>query len=446
MTNSKKSGLGLLALAIVAGIYYFSAGSEKLATAMKTQVNAEFASLKTEGFTVETKEVSKNEEHFELSFDEPEKIAAFITSKGATITAEDAQVLKGLKLGVDVHYLADAYSAVSLDLYPLTLPSVLTENIEDPEEKKLLAQVQDMLTKKVFLAHVDVNKLGTGFKGYVKDIDETLQAKETLNLVMKDFTFKGSLEDEKLTRISQVLKTISFSVANDMLITLENITSDYEVSGPSDYDYSSTYKIEAVKAVIPGEFDFHLKDLEVDSASKVEKSLAKVNLSTHIKAMQFKDKTQDTSLESLTFNMDFDNLPVAAIEKLEKLAPNDEKAIQTTLQELISQGLKLTISDFSVQTLKMKGQSIKGFNFNAAMALDKSLDFSAIQQNPMSALSAIDADLKLSLSDDLFALAAQQPQAVMVMMMIQPKDVNGDKVYKVELKDGKVSVNGQPMM
>jgi hypothetical protein len=34
----------------------------------------------------------------------------------------------------------------------------------------------------------------------------------------------------------------------------------------------------------------------------------------------------------------------------------------------------------------------------------------------------------------------------MIMMLIQPKDVNGNKVYKLQLQDGKLSVNGVPML
>ena len=442
----KKLGLGVLTLVIAAGIYYFSAGSEKLATAMKTQVDAEFASLKTQGFSIANEETSKKEEHFEISFDDSKKIADYITSKGASLSEDDAKALTGLKIGIDVRYLADAYSSVSFDMYPMTLPTSLTQSTKSPKDIKLLEQIKTMMENKVFLTHIDVNKLGTGFKGYVKDIDETLEAEETLNLVMKAFTFKGSIEDEKLTRMSQALKSISFSVANEMLVTFADISSEYALSGPSTYDYTSSYMVDSIKAKIDNEFDFTLKGLKVDSDSAVEKALAKVSLNTHIEAMSFKDKAQDTALNSLNLKMDFDNLSVASMKKLETLDPENEAELQAVVKELLSQGLTFNLSDFSIETLKIQDKDIKGFKLNAAMALDKNLDFTAIEKNPMLAMAAIDADLKLSLSDDLFALAAQQPQAVMVMMMIQPEAVNGQKVYKVELKDGKVSVNGKPMM
>jgi hypothetical protein len=64
----------------------------------------------------------------------------------------------------------------------------------------------------------------------------------------------------------------------------------------------------------------------------------------------------------------------------------------------------------------------------------------------MAAVNAINANLTLSLSSELFTILSQQPQAMMAMMLFQPKDVNGEKVYKVELKDGSVKVNGQSIM
>lgn len=442
----KKLGLGLAAVLIAGGIYYFSAGSEKLAAAMKTEINAGFASLKSQGFAVENKELSPQEEHFVLSFDDPEKIAAYLTNKGAKISANDAKVLKGLKLGVDVSYLANAYSSVSFDVYPMTLPAILTENVEEPEEKRLLEQSKEMLAKKVFLMHVDVNKLGTGFKGYMKDIDETLQANETLAFTMNDLSFKGSIDNEKVSQLTQVLKKMTFSVANDMSIALENIQSDYKISGASDYDTTTSYSVESAKAEVPGEFDFSFNGLNVSSLSATDKELLNATVKTNIKQMHFKDKTQDLTLKSLTYNMDANNLPLSAIKKLETLDQNDEDAVVSAMQELLSQGFTLNISDLSVEKFILLGKELKGFKLNTDLALDKTFDFVQATQNPMLALASVDANLNLTLSEDLFALAAQAPQAMMLMMLIQPESVNGEKVYKAELKDGKVTVNGKPMM
>ncbi len=445
MTNLKKIGLASLALIIAAGVYYFSAGSEKIATAMKTEVKAKFDSLKNQGFTVESKVLSTDKEQYVFSFNDTDKIAAFLVSEGTQISTEDAKVLKGLKFGVDVSYLADAYSAVSLDIYPITLPSVLTENIEDPEEKKLLAQVKEMLAEKIFLMHVDVNKLGTGFKGYMKDVDTTLQAKEALKYVMKDFRFKGELEDEKLTRMMQVLKSISLSVSNDMLIEFKNIQTQYEATGTSQYAYDTSYNIERIQAKVKNEFNLDIQEIDMHSLSSLKDALVALTFKGTVKHINFSDATQNTSLDEMNLAMNLGNLPLSALEKIEMLDPEDEAGLKVAIRELLAEGVIFKMKDFSVKTLQIQDKKIDGFDLNAALSIDKNLDFTLLDKNPMQALSFIDADLKLTVSDDLFALSAQQPQAVMVMMLIQPETVNGKKVYKVELKDGKVNVNGKAM-
>ena len=74
MLSRKKLGLAILAIVIAAVLYYFSAGAEQLRLEMKAQMNKELATLQTEGFSVQNREISEKKEHFILSFDEPEKI------------------------------------------------------------------------------------------------------------------------------------------------------------------------------------------------------------------------------------------------------------------------------------------------------------------------------------------------------------------------------------
>ena len=93
-----------------------------------------------------------------------------------------------------------------------------------------------------------------------------------------------------------------------------------------------------------------------------------------------------------------------------------------------------------------ENQKLEGFKLSSSFDIDKTLDLATLKQNPMAAIGAMDASLHLILSNQLLELIAKRPQAMLVMMLFQPKDINGQKVYKVELKDGKLTVNGTPMM
>ena len=83
---------------------------------------------------------------------------------------------------------------------------------------------------------------------------------------------------------------------------------------------------------------------------------------------------------------------------------------------------------------------------HTTLNIDKSLDINALQQNPMLAINAINANLDIALSQGIFAMVAQHPQAVMMMMLFQPKDVNNQKVYKIQLQDGTLKINDIPAM
>jgi hypothetical protein len=155
----RKLGLGVIGLVLVAIIYYFTAGSAQITQEIKNQVNSELVTLEQNGFAIQEREIKESEEHFVISFDDPKKIVDFFTVQGADMSMEDATALKGLKIGVDAKYLNDAYSALSLDIYPLNLPTGITELDMDKEDKLVIEQLNKFLEKKGILVHIDFNKV-----------------------------------------------------------------------------------------------------------------------------------------------------------------------------------------------------------------------------------------------------------------------------------------------
>ena len=442
----KKLGLAILGIVIIAALYYFSTGSEQLKLEMKTQVNKELASLQTEGFSVQNREISEKKEYFILSFDEPEKISKFFTQKGAKVDAKEIEALKGLQVGVDVTYLADTYSAVSFDMYPVTLPTVLTNQALSDEDKKIVAQLKNMMEKKALLVHLSVNKLGTGFKGYVKDIDEVIQGDDKVNFTVTGLTYAGDIKENKISTMQQELKDFSVDVANELSMKLSNLTSDYTMTGTSAYDYKTAYSIE--KVILDGKSEFHIliDNLDVASESSVKDGLATGSVQTKTKKINITENQKNTVLETLLFDMKASNFDIKAFEQLEKIDVNNDQEMYAVLQQLISQGIQLDISKFSIAKITTEGQTIDGFSMNTTFQIDKSLNINTLQQNPMLAINAINANLDIALSQGLFAMVAQHPQAVMAMMLFQPKDVNNQKVYKIELQDGSLKVNDIPAM
>jgi len=446
MLSRKKLGIALIGLIIVAVLYYFSVGSTQITAELKKQMNSELTSLKSEGFGVNEREIKESQEHFIISFDNPEKIAHFFTRQGLQLGLDDARLLTGLKVAVDVHYMTDDYSGVAFEMYPIALPTALTDATLNEQDKKALAQVQKMIEKKTFLMHIAINKLGTGFKGYMKDIEETLQGEKEVKISMNGFTFSGEIEDDKIYNVKQNLKQFLMYVPNELEMKFTDLESDYRITGKTIYDYSTNYSLAKMLITNKSTFDLMIDEIGIHSTSTVKNGLASGSMTTKTKDIKIVAEGKKFAFETFIFDINANNLDISAFERLQKIDLNNEKEMNTLIQELISKGININIPALSIAKVESEGKKMDGFDLNAKVDIDKSLNITALQTNPMAALSAIDANLNISLSKELFAIVAGQPQAMMALMLFQPKELNGKKVYEVELKKGSLNVNGQPML
>jgi len=446
----KKTGIAFAGLLLIAVIYYFTAGSEQLTEEMKVRVNTELNHVAQNGFAVQEREVKAKSEHFVILFDDPKKIVAFIKTQGSDMTLEDAEMLKGLKLGVDLQYLNDSYSALSADVYPLNLPPLLDKSGElDDTDKAVLKQLNEMLARKVLLVHIDFNKMLSSFKGYIKDIHEKLTVETVVGIDLEGSTFEGTIAEDRIHTMQQAIKKLRIVSGDELDIVLHGLTSDYTASGKTPYDSSSNYAIETFKIAGKREnntFSFTIKNIKGNNEISVKDKLAANTIKVTIDEMIMTDNGQESKLKQTLFTFNIGNIDITVLEKLEKLDVNDQEAANQLVQELISKGITMEIPAFEVKRVLYQGQEIDGFTLSSSFEINKHANLAAIQSNPLAGLSAINTKTKLTLSEGLYTLIAQQPQAMLLTMLIQPKVINGKKVYEVELKDGKLTVNGSPLM
>ena len=446
----KKLGLGVIGLILVSVIYYFTAGSEKLTNEMKTRVNTELTMIEQNGFAVQEREVKEKKEHFVLTFDDPIKIVKFFKQQGSEMTLEDAQVLKGMKVGVDLKYLNDRYSALSADIYPLQLPDALTQAQGLKEgDKAWIVQLNDMLSQKALLIHVDFNKLLSSFNGYVKDMKETFKVETLVNLTLKGLTFEGEIKDDRVTALSQKIETLSLTSGDDLKISLNKLTSQHSITGKSLYDTQSEYSLGQMQVSgKKGQYTFSIavKELKGSDTTSFTKGLASNKMKVKAKEITLRENGEDTKLHDTSFVFNINNLDIASLEALETVDINNEIEINRLVQVLISKGITMEVPEFAVNKLYYLGKDIDGFSIASSFQINKNANLALIRDNPFTAVDAINTKTKIVLSEALFTLIAQEPKMMMLAMIIQPKIVNGKKVYELELKDGKLSVNGQSLM
>ncbi len=317
---------------------------------------------------------------------------------------------------------------------------------EDDDDKKILDQVEKMLEKKTFLMHVSVNKLGTGFKGHMKDINELIHGEKDITLNMRGLTFSGDIKDQNIQNVKQNLAALIIHVPDEIDMNFTKVMTNYTVTGQTPYNYSSDYTIGQMAIDIKSEFNLLANDIIMQSTSTVKNGLLSGTLHTKSKSIHLTTQDKVFAFSTLLFDMSANNLAIEAFEKLEEIDADNEVEMDALLQELLSKGVTLKIPNFSIGTIEAEGQKMDGFELNAKIDIDKSFKLTTLEENPIAVASAIDANLNISLSDEFFNIVEQQPQAMIILMLFQPKDKNGKKLYTVEVKDGQLTINGTPML
>jgi hypothetical protein len=442
----KKIGFGVIGLILVAVIYYFTAGSGQIRQEIKTQVNNELATLEQNGFAIQDRDIKKSEEHFIILFDDPKKIVAFFAAQGAQMDIEDASALKGLRIGVDAKYLNDTYSVLSLDIYPLNLPTSITDLDMNKEDKLAVEQINNILKKKALLVHIDFNKLLSSFKGHVKDIHETLQGENKVKLTIEGVTFEGDINKGKISRLDQKLKRITFEAKDEAHVEFSELKTNYKRMGPNSYDSISGYSVKNI--LLTGinnnsKVTVSIDDINGDSKTNIKNDLAQSSIKARASKVKFEANGEKSLLEGITFDFNIKNLDMLALKKLGTADINNNAEINRLTQELLSKGVSIEIPTFEIKKIETKGKKMEGFTLTAHADIDKSLDLAALQNNPMAAINAVNTKTRIALSSGIFSLIAKDPRAMILMMLIHPQEVNGKKVYEVEIKNGSLSVNGR---
>jgi len=443
----KKILAGIFAVAAVALIYFYAAGSGRLNKELKHQLDTELSTMQQSGFLVEARSSTPKKEHFVISFDDPEKMAAYFKRVGANATVQDIEALKGLKMGVDITYQPNLYSALSMDLYPLTLPESIRNAAEDDEDKEVLAQIEKMLAAKKILMHIDLRKDLSAFKGYLKDIHETLgDNSDAVTLSMKGATFEGTLKKGALSTLTQKITSLGVESSDGVKALADKTVATYRSTGPSPYDMDADYSVAKITVSKNAQEGLTLNKLNIKTSEKEQNGLLTSSVNATVASTTMKGQGQTIVMEQTVFDARTDNLNAKALEILQNSDPEkDEAAFKAALKQLLSKGLKMTINKFAVGKIIENGNNLGDIALNASLGLAAGVDFAQVEANPMLLLGAIDATTKLSLSETIASMIAKDPRAMMVMMLIPPKEEKGKKVYNLILKNGKITVNGVPL-
>ncbi|QOR62096.1 hypothetical protein ACM66Z_01015 [Sulfurovum sp. ST-21] len=437
----KKAGIVIFGLIAAALIYFLSLGHDELTIQAKKQLNQELTILQHNGFVIENRKNSGKKEHFIIRFDDPPKIASYFTAQGTPTTPEEIALLKGMKIGADVFYMKDIYSALSIDLYPVKLPDGILETAENEEEKALFSQIQKIFDNKKLLIHIDINKNLSGFQGYVQDIDETMTGKREVRIKIKGLSFTGKMDQERITQLDQKLKVLGIMDNNGTEITLQNMVSHHQMTGTTIHDVDALYEVEHIHMRQTDTFSSEIREVSVKSSQKFINGLLQSHIKTTVKVLEAKAKARVFSLNDLHGDVSIENIDIDALDKLQK-SDIETETYKKQLRLLLSKGITLTVNNFSIQKIVENGKKLGGVLVNSSFKFDPNIDISQLDKNPLILLNALDSHTKIVVSNEILSVIGEDPRAMMLMMLIPPKEENGGKSYTLIMRNGKTTVNG----
>lgn len=444
----KKWVFGIVGLLVAMAIYYLidmyiqTKPSLEQVTKLKHQVNVQLTEIQANGFSLADREIGEKKEHFFIRLDDPEKASVFLTQKGTRVTVEEAEALKGLTVAVDLAYLTDA---IALDLYPVTVPAQLHTLLAQENDKKILLQIEEILKKKTFFAHIDVDLRETTFKGYLKDIRERLTGEREANLTLQGFHFSGDIKNESITELTQTLKALHLYIEGEIDRHIYGLQHDYAMTGPTVYDYTEEYSIEKIQMNEAPEAALLADNIYILSTSSVKNGLAVERLKTKINTIDLLFEEEKVGLKGFFLDMNISNIDIRTFEILQKTDPNQEETFNALAEKILSHNIHIDIPMLSAEKITLQGKEIDGFTLRSDIDINSSLDMSRFSIDPKHALSKIDAEMELSLSKDLLELIKKEPEGMLLYMMHRPKSVSDKSIYDIHLKNGVIKINGQDL-
>lgn len=449
----KKIVLALIALIVIFVVYYMTIGLKQLTGEIRDEVNQELVELKQSGFGVDEQNISKDKQKVILTFEDTDKITTYLNNQGQHITTNDIEILKGMQVGMDIEYMPTASDAIAMDIYPIKLPTIFYQNI-DSDNKVAVDELEKMIKEKLFLVHINFNKLLSSFDGYAKDIDREFKDNNiTAHFVSKGFKFNGTIEDEKIEDIKQKLDTLSFKVDEQFNINLLGVTATIKNSDKtlnSDIEYS--IKSFDINSKIEETFSLKINDITGISQDKLKGDLLDSESKVKIASIDFSQNGQKTILNSISMDSIAKNINKKALEKLEKLSSENmdnnssfEQFIPL-LKDIIKDDISIDIPNISIAKVTSDGKSFDGFTLKALAKVSKDFDLKSLDSDPLAISKLVNAKVNIEASTELVSVISSNPQAMVMMMILQPIEKNGKKYYDIEFSKGSLKINGKPFM
>ena len=393
----------------------------------------------------------ETQKHFEFLIEDEEKFMLYLEQfSSKQLPPYTEALLKGVVVGVDAHYsnlpLSDG---VSVDIYPLSLSTNMMQEIKE-EDAKFSAYLQKFLESKGALYHINYNVVLESFDGYLKDIQEQylFDDKTEMKLTLVNATYKGKgpvIAPKSLVSKIEKIELKILQGSEVLLFELDGFSSDASFETQSNYRSRAklknfTLKIENLGKDVVAE----ATNLTMSLSSNTEGKYAKIVAHNTVENFRLLSENLDLNTTEFNYDVTLSSLDKDTLQELMQL-PEDE-ALEQLLMKLLSKGLTLDVSDFSLGNISLKSSpNLGGFALNSKLIFKPDANFAQkFNGNAMKLLSSLDSTINFKLSKKIFTLIREViPMAFMVKAYA--KESGESLLFNITLLNGELLVNGKAL-
>ncbi len=317
-------------------------------------------------------------------------------------------LLDETKYGIDLKYSNIPFTeAVSLDLYPLSVPLNILNDLEK-KDKGFANFIKGFVAGKGILYHINYNLMDANFDGFIKDIDEiyTMKNNSIFKIRFLGASFKGNSDAGSPFRIETFVKKIHLLVEDRKdLIALD--IANIELN-------ASVYSIN--------------EKVQLDSQ-------------VYFENMYLISNNKDLNISSFDYDANFSNIDMKAYKEF-----LGSKQSKKNLVKLLSQGVDINIAKLSLKNINRYGKDLKGFTLSSDMHIkaDKNLAFK-VRISPLLALSNLEIDFKSKISKKIIDEIVKDSFIPKKFMKYRTSS-GDDVVFDFSYESGVLIVNGKTIL
>jgi len=380
----------------------------------KSVLEKSIEQAKVKGMVVENRKTTDTTDAFDLVIKDFSKLTGMPPQMASETDKNASQAtpkglydeFNGIAFHTDIEYKKDSYlSSFYLSKFP-------AEGMSKEEE----SVVERIINNKLLYITSEHNVVTNAFTMDIKDIDEQF---ETIHIKTSGFKGHGTYDmdnldtqDMKLNIASMMLKPTEKKFLGEYL-TINNLYFNLNAT-PNDKMLNINYNIG-------------VEMIDANISNKV------------------------TKVNKANIDFAFTNINRESYNKLIELSqsntvidPNSPE-FMNLLTGLITQDIAIEIKNFSTDDLIADSQKMGGFKANAKVTLKKDPNLAQLLKiNPMMALSAIEVNAHIELSQTMLKTLSQTPKGAM-LAFIPPKMEKDMAIYDIQYTDGKLLVNGKPL-